>query len=49
MLRYVRALEIEIVAAGARVEIATREHAEELKSLRMTVASKDREIRRVGD
>ena len=49
VLRYVRALEVEIEVAGARLEIANREHADELKNLRKTVASKDREIRRVGD
>ena len=49
VLRYVRALEMEIEAAGVKLEIARLEYADELKSLRKTVASKDREIRRVGD
>ena len=49
VLRYVRALEMEIEAAGVKLEIARLEYADELKNLRKTVASKDREIRRVGD
>lgn len=49
VLRYVRALEMEIEAAGVKLEIARLEYADELKNLRKSVASKDREIRRVGD
>lgn len=49
VLRYVRALEMEIESVGVEREIARLEHAEELKSLRRGVASRDREIRRLGD